>query len=60
MSFSALAQGLTNQHLGASSGVIVLVYNNYVEAQSKKLARGHIAHNWECDGLKIGEGWWFA
>jgi peptide/nickel transport system substrate-binding protein len=41
-------------------GVIVLVFNNYVEAASKKLAHNKIAPNWECDGLKIAERWWFA
>lgn len=41
-------------------GVIVLVFNNYVEANSKKLAHGDIAPNWEADGLKIAERWWFA
>jgi peptide/nickel transport system substrate-binding protein len=41
-------------------GVIVLVFNNYVESHSKKLAHGDIATNWECDGLKIAKRWWFA
>jgi peptide/nickel transport system substrate-binding protein len=41
-------------------GVIVLVFNNYVEAATKKLAHGDIAPNWEADGLKIAERWWFA
>jgi peptide/nickel transport system substrate-binding protein len=41
-------------------GVIVLVFNNYVEAATKKLAHGEIAPNWEADGLKIAERWWFA
>jgi peptide/nickel transport system substrate-binding protein len=41
-------------------GALVLVFNNYVEAGSKKLAHGPVAANWECDGLKIAERWWFA
>ena len=41
-------------------GAIVLVFNNIVEAHSKKLAHGDIAVNWEADGLKIAERWWFA
>ncbi len=41
-------------------GEIVIVFNNIVEAQSKKLAHGDIAPNWELDGLRIGERWWFA
>ena len=41
-------------------GAIVLVFNNYVDAHSKKVAHGQIAANWEADGLKIAERWWFA
>jgi peptide/nickel transport system substrate-binding protein len=41
-------------------GQIVIVFNNYVEAASKKLAHGDIAANWECDGMKIAKRWWFA
>jgi len=41
-------------------GVIVLVFNNWVEASTKKLAHGPVAANWEADGLKIAERWWFA
>jgi peptide/nickel transport system substrate-binding protein len=41
-------------------GVIVLVFNNYVDANSKKLSHGGVAANWEADGLRIAERWWFA
>ena len=41
-------------------GVIVLVFYNYVEAATKKLAHGDIAQNFPVDGLKIAERWWFA
>jgi peptide/nickel transport system substrate-binding protein len=41
-------------------GVIVLVFNNFVTANSKKLAHGEVAPNWENDGLKIAERWWLA
>ncbi len=43
-----------------NGGVIVLDFVNYVDAHSKKLAHGHIAANWLCDGFKIAERWWFA
>ncbi len=43
-----------------NGGVIVLVFNNYVEAGSSKLGHGKIAPNWECDGFKIAERWWFV
>jgi peptide/nickel transport system substrate-binding protein len=41
-------------------GVIVIVFNNYVDANAKKLAHGPVAANWEADGLRIAERWWFA
>jgi peptide/nickel transport system substrate-binding protein len=41
-------------------GVIVIVFNNYVDANSKKVAHGPIAANWEADGLRIAERWWSA
>jgi peptide/nickel transport system substrate-binding protein len=41
-------------------GVIVLVFNSYVSANSKKLAHGDIAPNWEVDGFRLPERWWFA
>lgn len=41
-------------------GQIVLVFNNFVSANSKKLAHGTIAPNWEVDGLRLTERWWFA
>ena len=41
-------------------GGMVIVFNNYVEATSKKIAHGQLAGNWEGDGLKLAERWWFA
>jgi peptide/nickel transport system substrate-binding protein len=41
-------------------GTIVLVFNNLLDAHSKKLAHGQIASNWEVDGFRLAERWWFA
>ncbi|AZO01633.1 MULTISPECIES: ABC transporter substrate-binding protein [unclassified Mesorhizobium] len=41
-------------------GSIVLVFNNFVSAKSKKLGHGDVAPNWENDGLKMAERWWMA
>lgn len=41
-------------------GVVVLVFNTMVAASSKKLGHGEIAGNWEVDGLRLAEKWWFA
>ena len=48
------------QLLHDDGGVIVFVFNNIVEAYSKRLAHGTIAPNWEADGLRVAERWWFA
>jgi len=42
------------------NGNIVLVFNNYVSAASKRLAHGEVAPNWENDGLRMAERWWIA
>jgi len=42
------------------NGNIVLVFNNYVNAKSKRLMHGDVAANWENDGLKIAERWWIG
>jgi peptide/nickel transport system substrate-binding protein len=52
--------GEMQQLIHDDGGVIVLVFNNYVEAASTKLCHGKIALNWECDGLKIAERWWIG
>ena len=42
-------------------GAIVYAFNQYVGAGSKKLAHGEdVAGNWESDGNKLSERWWFA
>jgi peptide/nickel transport system substrate-binding protein len=41
-------------------GQIVLAFYNIVGAYTKKLAHDEIAANWEADGLRIAERWWFT
>jgi len=48
------------QLVHGDGGEIVLVFNNILCAYSKKLAHGEVAPNWELDGLRIAERWWFA
>ena len=51
---------LLKQLVHDDGGQIVLVFNNLIGAYSTKLAHGEIAPNWEFDGLRIAERWWFA
>lgn len=42
------------------NGNMVLIFNNFVSAASRRLAHDAVAPNWENDGLKIAESWWIA
>jgi peptide/nickel transport system substrate-binding protein len=48
------------QLLHDDGGVVVLVFNAYVDAYSDKLDHGAVASNLEDDGLKLPARWWFA
>ena len=41
-------------------GLLCPLFNSYVSANSKKIAHGQIAANWDSDGAKCVERWWFA
>lgn len=42
-------------------GVVVPMYANYVDAASTKLAHEEaIGNNWQLDGVRLAERWWFA
>lgn len=41
-------------------GEVVLVFNNYVTAHTTKVAHNALASNWENDGLRLAERWWFT
>ena len=42
-------------------GAIVPMFANYIMAHSKKLAHEpSVAANWEMDGNRLAERWWFA
>jgi peptide/nickel transport system substrate-binding protein len=41
-------------------GLVNLMFTNFVDAHSRKLAHGELAANWPMDGLKLAERWWFA
>jgi peptide/nickel transport system substrate-binding protein len=43
------------------SGAIIPMWANYIHAHSKELAHDEaVAANWESDGSKVMERWWFA
>ncbi len=41
-------------------GVVVPMFNNYVFAMSTKVEHGPMQGNWDLDGGKFTERWWFA
>ena len=53
----AEAQRLVND----DGGTICPMFANYINAHSKKLAHGSsVASNWDLDGGKLAERWWFS
>jgi peptide/nickel transport system substrate-binding protein len=48
------------QLLHDDGGQIVLVFRNFVDGHSAKLAHGEVGKNWELDGYRLPERWWFA
>ena len=46
--------------LAEDGGAMVLMFNNFVNAHSAKLGHAAIAPNYDVDGLKITQRWWFA
>jgi peptide/nickel transport system substrate-binding protein len=48
------------QLLHDDGGLIVLCFNNFVSAHSNKPDHGPVASNWDEDGMKLPERWWFA
>ena len=41
-------------------GVVVPMFANYVMALANKVQHGAMAGNWDMDGNKFMERWWFA
>ncbi len=41
-------------------GTIVPVFNNYIHAIANNVAHGDMAANWDKDGLRFMERWWFS
>lgn len=41
-------------------GSIIPVFANYVSALSRKIGHNKIASNWDLDGFRCTERWWFA
>jgi peptide/nickel transport system substrate-binding protein len=40
--------------------VVIPMFADYVEAATTKLKFDQVAGNWELDGCKLAERWWFA
>ena len=49
------------QHiLRDEGGVIIPMFANYIMAMNDEVRTGDMANNWDLDGLKCVERWWFA
>ena len=41
-------------------GCLLPMFNNMVWARGKNVMHGQLAANWDTDGAKLSERWWFA
>ena len=48
------------QLINDDGGCIMPMYNNMVWARGKNVRHGQLAANWDTDGAKLSERWWFA
>jgi peptide/nickel transport system substrate-binding protein len=48
------------QILHDDGGLVNILFNSYVEAHAKNLGHGKVAANWQLDGMRIAERWWFT
>ena len=48
------------QLVHTDGGVINFMFSRFVSAHSKKVGHGDLLSNWDIDGMKIAQRWWFA
>lgn len=48
------------QILHDDGGLVNMLFNSYVEAHVKNLGHDKVAANWQLDGMRIAERWWFT
>jgi peptide/nickel transport system substrate-binding protein len=48
------------QILHDDGGLVNMQFNPYVEAHVKNMGHGKVAANWQLDGMRIAERWWFT
>ena len=41
-------------------GTVIPIFADFIVAHSSKLAHAELAGNWDLDGYRIIERWWFA
>jgi peptide/nickel transport system substrate-binding protein len=41
-------------------GAVIPVFSDYVDAANIKLRFGDLSSNWQLDGLRAAERWWFG
>lgn len=41
-------------------GVIVFAFTDHIDAAAEKIKHGKVAGNWQLDGMRCCERWWFA
>ena len=50
----------TQQIVSDEGGTVIPVYADYIIAHSDKLANDGVAGNWDLDGFRLVQRWWFS
>jgi peptide/nickel transport system substrate-binding protein len=48
------------QILHDDGGLVNILFNSCVEAHVKNLSHGNVAANWQLDGMRVAERWWYT
>jgi len=48
------------QITSGEGGAVIPLFADHLIGHSDKLAHGNLAGNWEMDGYRVIERWWFA
>ena len=51
--------GNVRRFSGMKEGVIIHTFEDYVDAAHDRVQHGDLAGNWQADGKKAPERWWF-
>lgn len=52
--------GEVQEIIHADGGTVIPAFADFVDAASDKIGHGELASDWDMDGSRCGERWWFV